>query len=198
MSNIINNPRLARELGRYARDGRFEITDSGVILFPRAGVGVDGQFEVEHMRGGELIYSGKSPNLVTNVGLDHILNILVAGATQVDPWYVFLFENDYTPVAGLASTDIGVTVTECTSYDEAARQTYTDGTVASQSVNNSAAKATFTINASKTVYGAGLISVSTKGATTGTLLCASRFGSSRAVVSADSLLVTYTLTASDV
>ena len=53
------------------------------------------------------------------------------------------------------------------------------------------------MNASITVYGAFLVSTSTKSGTTGTLLAASRFTSARAVVSSDQLLITYTLTAAD-
>jgi hypothetical protein len=53
------------------------------------------------------------------------------------------------------------------------------------------------MNATKTIYGAFMISNSTKSGTTGTLACASAFASSRAVVSGDQLLIAYTLSAAD-
>jgi hypothetical protein len=60
---------------------------------------------------------------------------------------------------------------------------------------NSASPATFTINATSTIAGAFLTSISTKGGTTGILFSASDFSSpgDRAVVSGDTLSVTYTL-----
>ena len=72
---------------------------------------------------------------------------------------------------------------------------YNEAAAASQSTTNSANKAVFTFNASKTIYGAFLASVSTKGGTTGTLLCANKAGTSKPVVDDDQLLVTYTISA---
>jgi hypothetical protein len=53
-------------------------------------------------------------------------------------------------------------------------------------------------NATKTIYGAFLISNNTKGGTSGTLFSAARFSSSKSVESTDELLLTYTFTASSV
>jgi hypothetical protein len=53
------------------------------------------------------------------------------------------------------------------------------------------------MNASKTVFGAFLVSASAKSATTGTLMAASKFSASRAVVNLDQLLLTYALSCSD-
>ena len=61
-------------------------------------------------------------------------------------------------------------------------------------MDNSASRAVFTMNATKTIYGGALLSVSTKSSTSGTLLAAARFSSSRAVVDDDELSVRYSLT----
>jgi hypothetical protein len=88
--------------------------------------------------------------------------------------------------------------TEVTAYDEAARQAFTPGSVASQSVNNSASKAVFTISSSVTVGGAFLVSNSTKGGTTGTLYSAGAFsGGNRALVDDDVLNVQATFSQAD-
>lgn len=144
-----------------------------------------------------LIGVEKSKNIVVNEGLNHALSVLLAGGTQVNPWHVGLFEGNYTPVAADTAANITANSTECTAYDEATRQVYNEAAPSGQSVTNSANKATFTMNATKTVYGAFIASASAKSATSGTLLAASRFSASRAVVDNDQLLVTYTFAAAD-
>lgn len=84
---------------------------------------------------------------------------------------------------------------EMTSYDEANRQTLTLGSVASQSVNNSASKAVFTISATKTVAGAFVVTNNTKGGTSGIIMGEAFFSTARDVLDDDTLNVTVTLTA---
>jgi hypothetical protein len=115
------------------------------------------------------------------------------GTTQISTWYIGLFEANYTPVASVTAATITSASTECTAYDEATRQEYEEAAASAQSITNSANRATFTFNATKTVYGAFLVSASAKSATSGTLFSAARFGSSKAVVDDDQLLLTYTL-----
>lgn len=160
-----------------------------------------GYFTIEHVRDGEVIHSEVQHNIVTNEGLNHILNTVFNGGTQVTTWYVGLFKNNYTPVA----TDVADTfheagyAGEATEYDETVRQTYVEATSTAQSITNSASKATFTINGSITVYGAFLSNVSAKstGAASDTLMAATLFTASRAVISGDQLLITYTFNAAD-
>ncbi len=85
--------------------------------------------------------------------------------------------------------------TENQNYSEANRPTITLGTVASQSVDNSASKAVFTINASGTIGGVFVTTDNTKGGTTGTLYGGGVFtGGSKAVANSDTLNVTHTFT----
>lgn len=171
---------------------------AGGVLLPITDFQLGGRFACEHYRKGELIDAWDAPNLVVNEGLNHILDVQFAAATQVTAWYVGLFEANYTPVATVTAATISAASTECTAYDEATRVAYNEAAAASQSITNSANKATFTFNATKTIYGAFLISNSTKGGTSGKLFAASQFSSSKAVVDDDQLLVTYTLNASSV
>jgi len=142
-----------------------------------------------------------SHNLVTNEGLDHILNAVLHATTQITTWYVALFEDDHTVAAGDTYAIPGYT--ECTAYDEATRQEYEEAAASSQSITNSANKATFTMSDTKTIYGASLVgggsSATTKGNTDGggTLLCAVKFSSSKGVEDDDTLEVTYTISAAD-
>ena len=155
---------------------------------------VMGVFELEHRRNGKLIGRDIASNIVTTEGLNHILSTVVAGGSAVSPWYIALFEGNYTPVAGLTAATFTASATECTAYDEAARVAYVEGTPSGGVIDNSASRAVFTMNATKTIYGGALLSVSTKSSTSGTLLAAGRFSSSRAVVDVDELSLWYSLT----
>lgn len=175
----------------------YDRSGSGVLL-PRNELQVGGVFTLEHYREGELIDREEVHNLVVNEGLNHILNTVFHAGTQITTWYLGLFEANYTPIATVTAATITAASTESTAYDESTRVEYDEAAASGQSITNSASKGTFTMNATKTIYGAFLVSASAKSATSGTLLAAARFGSSKAVVDDDQLLLTYTFNASSV
>lgn len=175
----------------------YERSEGGILL-PVIGFEMGGRFQIEHMRGGELIDQFECDNLVVNEGLDHTLNTVFHSGSQIGTWYLGLFEGNYTPIASVTAATIAAASTECTAYNEATRQEYNEGAASAQSITNSANKATFTINATKTIYGAFLISNSTKGATSGVLFSAARFGAAKSVVADDQLLLTYTFNVSSI
>lgn len=160
---------------------------------------VGGKFAFELVRDGKVVDVWEDANLIVNEGLNHILGAVFNAGTQVTTWYVGLFEGNYTPVAADVHAGAGgfaTVATECTAYTEAGRQEYVEAAPSGQSITNSASKATFSINATKTIYGAFLASVSTKGSTgAGTLMAAARFASARSVQNGDQLLITYTIAA---
>ena len=140
----------------------------------------------------------EADNIVVNEGLNKLLGVMFAADTQISTWYVGLFEGNYTPVATLTAATVTAASTESTAYDLATRPEYNEAPAASQSITNSANRASFVFNATKTIYGAFLVSSSTKSGTGGTLFSAARFGSSKAVEASDELLLTYTFNASSV
>ena len=165
-----------------------------------AAIRLGGVFDVECFdKNGRLKWRDSAHNLITNEGLNRLLDVMLHATTQTTTWYVGLFEDNHTVAAGDNYDVPGFT--ECTAYDEAARQAYVEAAASSQSTTNSANKATFTISATKTIYGAFLASVSTKGDHTAgadnVLLCAAQFSSSKAVEDDDTLEVTYTVSAAD-
>jgi len=174
-----------------------EMTEGG-LLVPSSKLQVGGVFHCQHIRKGEVIDEWEQPNLVVNEGLDKLLNVMFNGATQIGTWYLGLFEGNYTPAATVTAATIASAATECTAYDQSTRPEYVEAAATSQSITNSANRAAFTFNATKSIYGAFLISNNTKGGTTGTLFSAARFSSSKSVVSSDELLLTYTFTAASV
>jgi hypothetical protein len=87
---------------------------------------------------------------------------------------------------------------EITDYSQANRVAWTGGSVASQSIDNSASPASFTINQDATViYGAFLTSNNTKGGSTGTLWSAGDFASSKSLDNGEILEITITYTSAD-
>ena len=163
-----------------------------------AKAGMDGVYHLEHRRNGEIIFKESIENLVVDEGLTHMLDVLFKAGTQISAWYLGIFEANYTPASDDTAANIAARCTESTAYVEAARQTFTSGAISSNSVDNTAARATFTINATKTMYGVFLVSTSAKSGTLGTLLSVASFTTARPVISGDELLVTYTMTAQDV
>jgi hypothetical protein len=147
---------------------------------------------------GNLKWTDTIDNLVVNEGLDHILESTLAGGSQITTWYVGLL-NDSPTVAATDTMSSHAGWTENTNYDEAVRQTWTPGSVASQSVDNSASKATFTMDTdSDTVAGAFLVSNSTKSGSTGVLYSGGAFsGGDKSVDDGDTLTVTLTATQAD-
>lgn len=187
--------RLRGEFARAIANKRFEITPAG-ILFPQQGVLAAGVFDVEHRRQGDFLGREIGPNVIPTEGLDHILNAIAHGTSQVNPWYVALFEGNVTPGASLTGPTFDSVCTECTAYDETTRVEFNEAASSGGIMSNAANRAVFTMNASKTVYGGALLSSQTKEDTTSGIIClaAAKFATSRAVVSGDELAVKYTLT----
>lgn len=144
---------------------------------------------------GNLKWSEDFSNLVTTAGLTDIIDKYFLGSGYTAAHYVGL--TDDTPTVNAADTMAShAGWTEITDYDEATREVLTLGSVSAGSANNSASKASFTINASVTVGGAFVTTVSTKGGTTGVLYGVGAFtGGNRSLVDDDVLNVTVTVTA---
>lgn len=136
-------------------------------------------------------------NLVTNQGKNALNDVMFVGATQITDWKVLLFESDTTP--NLAMTYATPVFTESTAYAETARPAFQGANSVSQSVTSTANRATFTMNATKTIYGCALVgggsAAGTKGNTAGggTLYCVSKFSLPKEVIATNILYVGITI-----
>jgi hypothetical protein len=193
MNEIASAMRHRGEFLRAMANKHYEYTPSG-IAFPKMGVEIAGVFNTEHRRGGDLLGRDLAPNVIPTEGLNHILDVILHAGTQVTTWSVGLFEANVTPGATLTAATVTSTLTETTAYDETTRVAYVEAAASAGVTTNSASRAEFTMNATKTIYGGFLVSASAKSATTGSLLAAAKFSASRAVVDDDVLAVAYTLT----
>ena len=146
---------------------------------------------------GNLKWESVSPNLVVNVGLQDMNTKYFSGSAYTAAWYIGLYgaASSNTPAAAdTMSSHAGWT--EVIAYSQATRVAATFGTATTADpsvISNNGSPATFTINATTTVGGAFLTTGSAKNGTAGTLFSASDFAApgDRAVVSADTLTVTY-------
>jgi len=143
------------------------------------------------------------PNIMTHEGLDLILNVMFHGTSNVTKWYLALVESDTTAAATM--TYATPVYTECTAYTGGARPEFNEAAASSQAITNSANKASFTMNATKTLYGASLVGggagadtaeiPGNTGDAAGKLMCYSKFSSSKAVESGDVFKAWCTITA---
>lgn len=134
-------------------------------------------------------------NLVVNTGLDDILDKYFKGSAYTAAHYVGLTDGTPTIAAGDTMASHAGWTEIHTQYSESTRPAYTPGTVSSQSVDNSASKASYTFTSSGTTGGAFLTTNSTKNGTTGTLVSAGAFTEGdKAVDNGDTATVTVTYT----
>ena len=139
---------------------------------------------------GKLQWCEELDNLVVTEGMNDILTKYYKGSAYTAALYVGLKGAGTVVAADAMASHAGWT--EVVAYSEAVRQTLTMGTAAAGSLDNSAGKATFSMNGAYTVAGAVVATYSTKSGTTGTLVGAGDFDASRSGGSGDTIQVTIT------
>lgn len=154
-------------------------------------LGVRGEFEIV-CRGpdGRIKWIEQVRNTFVNAGLNYLLDSGFGGTEYLG------LKGSGTPNAADTMASHG-TWSEITAYSEGTRPTYSHAAAASQQITNSASKAIYSINATTTIYGIFCTTNSTKGGTTGTLISATDFASSKSADNGDTLEVTYTVTAAN-
>ena len=185
-----------------------DIRDSAEVRYAAkhaadSGLNFHGRVFTKHYRDGMLIHEcDQGGNTFTTEGMAYLLNVMFYTTAKAGSaiFCVGLFKNNVTPaLADTAASRLGASGTygECqdADYDSPAtnKPAYTIASTSTASCTNAASAASFTMNASITVYGAFLSTAAAKTATTGTLFCAKAFSSSRAVIADDVLSVTYVI-----
>lgn len=147
------------------------------------------------IRSPALLYDELSRNLITNAGLDELLDVGLSHAATQANWYMSLKDTG-APAAGdtMASHAGWATISP---YSNANDPEWSDAGVSSQSVTNSGSTADFTINETDEVFGAFLKDNNTVDSSSGLLFSSTNFSSSRNVISGDTLKVTATFTMAD-
>ena len=187
------------ETGKAGAIFSYEIEKSGSTL--KSNVAPHNIWKWSQWRNGVLVKEWYHTNLTTTEGRTHMLNTEFHGGAAEATWYIMLFESDSTPLESWTYDLLADSlVTECTAYDEANRVAYNEAEAAAASMTNSANKATFTMNDTKTIYGACLVSLNTKSDHTAGdyVYSAGTFGTAASVESGDVLKITLVLSLSDV
>jgi hypothetical protein len=164
-------------ISRAILDGRFEETELGLLVPSERSI-IQGVFR--YCKRGEP--EEMSTNLVVTQGLNYLVGVALKATTAITAWYIAPFSGDVTVQATWTAANFTANATEFTAYASATRPAWTGGSVTSGAVDSFAAKAEIKSTANGSVVrGAAMISVNTKSATTGTLLGASRFVSSKTI-----------------
>ena len=191
------NTKALNEIRRRIGQFDYELSNSGVF-FPVMDIAIGGVFTVSDRDGNKEVF----PNRITNQGLNQIINTMFppGGAfAQITQWYIAPFSGNVTPDATWTAANFVATATEFTSYASATRPALTIAAATTTQTNgNGSAPADITFSAGGpfNVYGAAIMSVATKGSSTGTMLAAARFTNPRLSQAApDKLTIQYDLTA---
>lgn len=119
-------------------------------------------------------------NLIPQEGVDFIAALLRgSGPSPIANWYVGVFENNYVPDSSITAAGIPTTVGESLAYDETSRPAFVHSYDGVGFIGNAPNPAEFTFNADKMIYGAFIVSSSTKGSNTGILMSIVRFSTAK-------------------
>ena len=144
---------------------------------------------------GTLRWELTKTNLIVDVGLDDVLDQYLDEGTG-PAWFVGLKDTGAPAVGDTMASHASWARIE--PYSDGTRPALLMGAAASQSIDNSASKATFNIDATDEVFGAFVTDNSAKVGDTGLLFGVVDFGASRNVVNLDTLNVTVTVTSASV
>jgi hypothetical protein len=139
---------------------------------------------------GHVRWEDEIPNLVVTVGKNDLLDQYFRGSAYTAAFFVGLKSAGSINAADTMSSK---SWTDITDYSNATRPAFTAAVAAAGSTDNSASPAVFNINGTATVGGCFITTNNTKGGTTGVLFSATDFSVARAVLSGDTLTVTYTI-----
>jgi hypothetical protein len=183
--------RHAREFARYVRNFKYELSPDG-IYFHSAKALFRGTYT--HWVTGYESEIAHDHNIIPDEGLNHFLNVVLLGSPAASAdFYVMLHSGTGTPTAALTAANYDATLSEIVSgsegYSESTRVLWSPDAVdtVNTEVTNAASPAAFTIvtASSLAVNGAGLVDISTKGSTSGTLVSAGKFSATRNLANTD-------------
>ena len=185
--------RLRQELAAELRAERFDLTPEGVY-FPRQSVLAAGEY-FDRVNGGEW---ARTPNLVVNEGMAHILNVALGATAKPAGYFLALFNGAASPQANWTAASFAAAASEIVSmtegYTSPTRPAWTPpASTATASIDNMAAVAHLTMATAGTlnVTGAALLTNSTRGGTTGALISASKYAATRVFQNGDTYDVGY-------
>lgn len=177
--------------------GEYTEKDNQITFNQLGGISFKGEY-FDRVNGGEW---RRAENLVVNEGIAHILNVALGAKAKTAKYYLALFSGNTAPVATWTALSFAAVASEVVSgtegYTNATRPEWVPVDTNGNSIDNMAAAAQLTIATSGTltVTGAALLTNSTKGGTTGTLVSASKYPVARTFQNGDIYEIGYRLSA---
>ena len=176
--------RIGAQMGKYVR------THSR-LLVPRRYV---------HEHTGEIEYTH---NLVTNEGLDHVLDVELNALAALAVWYFTGFSDNITVLASHDYAAPGTTEITTSDVEEAVRETMNFNAASSQSIDNVGTVAQYKADQTFTFYGGQIMAGSSAfGDATDDAVhiywAGKLFGTAKSMILDDTVDLTYTFTSSAV
>ena len=187
------NSALRKELRRSLDQEQYDITEGG-LYFPRQGVIAKGKY-YDRINDGEW---SCTDNLVVSEGLTHILSVALGSTAKPAGYYLALFGGATAPAANWTAATFPSVAQEITSltegYADATRPVWAPGAAANGSISNPvAASLTITTATTLNVTGLALLTNNTRGGTSGVLVSATKFASTRSFQNGDVYQIGYEL-----
>jgi len=183
-----------KDLENDLKAENYQMTEQG-IYFPKQGILAQGEY-FDRINGGEW---QTTHNLVVNEGLAHLLNVAMGTTAKPAGYYLALFSGATAPAANWTAANFSSVAAEIVSmtegYTNATRPQWTPQNTTTNSIDNfnAVAKVTIATSSQLTVTGAALLTNSTKGGTTGTLISASKYTAARVFQNGDEYEIGYRL-----
>lgn len=183
---------LRNELAKALQDEVYDVTKAG-IYFPKQGVQASGEY-FDRINGGDW---QRTPNLIVNEGLAHILNVALGNTAKPAGYFLALFSGSAAPAANWTAANFASAASEIVSmtegYTSPTRPEWTPADTSTNSIDNMAAVASLTIATTSqlNVTGAAMLSNSTRGGTTGKLISATKYAAARVFQDGDTYDVGY-------
>lgn len=184
---------MRKELAQAIHKESYDVTEDGVY-FPRQGVLASGEY-FDRINKGEW---QASKNLVPTEGLAHILSVALAATAKPAGYYLALFNGGATPAANWTAASFASAASEIVSqsegYTAATRPVWTPpSSTATGQIDNllSVASLTMATASSLNVTGAALLTNNVRGGTTGALISATKYPTTRVFQNGDTYDVGY-------
>lgn len=150
----------------------------------KGAIQLDGVFEITHIRDGKIIDREVIHNTTTNVAFKRVAGLINGRISGAGVNFDYLALDQSTGATAAASTGLAIECTTCGLGRAAATCTWQTTTNASDTAQM---LKTFSATNTKTIYGAGVFDTATTG---GNMLAGTHFAG-KAMVSGDTLAITY-------
>jgi len=183
---------LRKELAQAMNKELYDVTNEGVY-FPKQGVLASGEY-FDRINGGDW---QRTPNLIVNEGLSHILNVALGATAKPAGYFLALFSGSASPANNWTAANFASVASEIVSMTEGytgpTRPAWTSANTSGNSIDNMDAVASLTIATTSqlNVTGAALLTNSTRGGTTGALISATKYPVARVFQDGDTYDVGY-------